>query len=178
MIREDISGYSESPRPPRKTRPWVPLLIVVLVGLGAAHMAGLTKPVATVALQVTGLGSHTPGWRLVGDWESDNDPMFQRVCHPVHKEGYSGTGLYLADEGRGVREVIFKITSEDRAGRHVELAEYLPEVDANYRVRYSIADDGKSLTREYDTPNGRHVSCQYRYLGPPTEDVSIKHLPQ
>jgi hypothetical protein len=169
MFREEYSGYAGSPRPPRKTRPWVPLVVLVVVGLAVAHVAGLTKPLTTLALQLTGLGSHTPGWRLVGDWQSDNDPMWRRVCHLAPKEGYRGTGIYRADAGRGMREVIFRITSEDRSGRHVEMAEFLPEVDANYQVRYSIADDGKSMTREYDTPNGTHVSCQYRYLGPPTE---------
>jgi len=170
MFREEITGYEEPPRPPQKTTPWVPIVLVVVVGLAVAHVAGLTKPLTTLALQLSGSGPGTPGGRLVGDWESNDDPMFRRVCHLAPKEGYCGTGLYMADAGRGMREVIFKITSEDRAGRHVEMAEFLPEADANYRVRYSIADDGKSMTREYDTPNGTHVSCQYRYLSPPTED--------
>jgi len=178
MLREEISGYSEPPRPPRKMRPWVPIVLVVLVGLAVAHMAGLTKPLATLALQVSGVGSHTPGWRLVGDWESDNDPMFRRICHLAPKEGYGGTGIYMADAGRGMREVIFKITSEDRSGSHVEMAEYLPGADVNYRVRYSTAKDGKSMTREYDTPNGSHVSCQYRYIGPPTEDPPLRFVPK
>ncbi len=175
MIRGEFNEYPEPPRPTRKPKPWVPIVILVFGGLGVAHIAGLTKPLATMALQLTGLGSRAPGWRLVGDWESDDDPMFRRVCYPAPKEGYSGTGVYRADAGRGVGDVIFKITSEDRSGRQVEMAEYN---GANYRVRYSIAEDGKSMTREYQGSNGSPVSCQYRYLGPPTEVPSIRHLPE
>lgn len=173
MIREDFNDYPEPPRPQqRKAAPWVPIVLVALVGLAVAHMAGLTKPLLSLG------GSHPPGWRLVGDWESDNDPVFQRVCYPAWKDGYAGTGMYWADGGRGMREVIFKVESESRSGRQVELAEYLPGLDANYRVRYSIADDGKSLTREYDGRNGQHITCQYRYVGPPTrEDPAREYRP-
>jgi hypothetical protein len=179
MIREEFNGYSESPRPasktPNKIGPWVPLMLLVVVGLVVAHVAGLIKPLATLALEWTGLGSHAPGWRLVGNWQSDNDPMFRRVCYPTPKEGYDGTGVYRGDAGGGMSDVLFKITSEDRSGRQVEMAEYNGD---NYRVRYSIADDGKSLTREYDASDGRPVSCQYRYLGPPTEEAPISYRPQ
>jgi hypothetical protein len=172
MFREEYSSYTEPLRPPRKTRPWFPLLLLVVVVVAVAHVTGLIKPLATLALQWTGSGPAGlwgSGIRLVGNWESDDDPMFRRVCHFAPKGGFYRTGTYIADAGHGMREVVFKITSEDRSGRHVEMTEYLPGADANYRVRYSIADDGKSMTREYDTPSGTHVSCQYRYLGPPTE---------
>jgi hypothetical protein len=185
MIREEFNGYSEPPRPapeaprapkaPRKPSALVPLLIVAFAGLGVAHIAGLTEPMATLALQLTGLGSHPPGWRLVGDWESDNDPMFRRVCYPAPKEGYDGTGVYRGDAGSGMGDVIFKVTSEDRSGHQVEMSEYK---GANYRVRYTIAEDGKSMTREYTDRNGSRVSSQYRYLGPPTEKPSIQYRPQ
>jgi hypothetical protein len=178
MIREEMSGYAEPPRPPRKAASsWIPIVLVVLVGLGIAHIAGLTKPVTTVALQLSGHG-RTPGWCLIGDWESDNDPMFRRVCHMLPGEAPCGTNIYLADAGRGMKAVIYKIMSEDRSGRQLEMAEYLPETDANYRVQYSIAEDGKSMTREYDGRNGNHYSCQYRYVGPPTEYVPRKAGPK
>jgi len=169
MFREEMSAYSEPPRPPRKTTPWVPVVLAALVGLGAAHVAGLTKPLKGVAMQLTGYG-RLPGSRLVGDWESSDDPMFRRVCHAGVKGNDDGTGFYMADAGRGMKEVIYKVTSEDRSGRHVETSEFLPGINENYRVRYSIAADGKSMTREYDDRNGMHVSCQYRYIGPPTEE--------
>ncbi len=160
-----------------KARPWVPIVIVVFAGLAVAHVAGLTKPLATIAVQLSG-GSRAPGWRFVGDWESDNDPMFRHVRHLAPQEGYTGTDIYIADAGRGMRPVMFKITSEDRSGRRVEMAEYLPESDANYRVRYTIADDGRSLTREYEGRDGRSVSCQYRYVGPPPEGPPRRFQPQ
>ncbi len=173
MIREEINGYSEPPRPAPKMRPWIPIALVAFVAL--AVVARLAKPLATMALQSSQGGSdsqRTPGQRLIGDWESDNDPMFRRVCYPAPKKGYDGTGVYRATAGRYVGDVLFKVTSEDRSGQHVEMAEYR---GANYRVRYSIAEDGKSMTREYEGSDGRPVSCQYRYLGPPTEDVPIKY---
>ena len=148
---------------------WIPIMLVFVGGLGAAHTAGLTKPLIIKARQL--VGPHTPGWRLVGNWESDNDSMFRRVCHVRSKEGAGGMGIYMADEGRSMRQVLFRITSEDRSGRHVTLDEFLPEKDINYRVRYTIAGDGKSMTREYDTRTGRHVSCQYRYIGPPPQEA-------
>jgi hypothetical protein len=58
------------------------------------------------------------------------------------------------------------------------MLEYVFGTDANYRVRYSIAEDGKSLTREYEGRNGERISCQYRYLGRPTEDPSRGFLPK
>jgi hypothetical protein len=177
MFRDDISGYEEPPRPPRTTTPWVPVVLVALVALGLAHVTGLTKPVASLALQLAGYG-RTPGSRLIGDWESIDDPMFRRVCHLTPQEGYAGTGIYMADRGRGMEVVIFKITSEDRSGRHVEMAEYLPEKEANYKVRYSIAQDGRSMTREYEGPSGIPLACQYRYVGPPTEDPPRSFRPE
>jgi hypothetical protein len=174
MFRDEYSSYTEPLRPPRKTRPWFPLLLLVVVVVAVAHTAGLIKPLATLALQWTGSDSGSlwgAGSRLTGNWESDDDPMFRRVCYFAPKGGFYRTGIYTADAGPGMREVVFKITSEDRSGHHVDMTEYLPGADANYHVRYSIADDGQSMTREYDTPNGTHVSCQYRYLGPPTEDT-------
>jgi hypothetical protein len=170
MFRDDISAYSEPPRPRRKTTPWVPITLVALVCLGLAHVAGLTKPLKSMAVQLTGYG-RTPGSRLLGNWESDDDPMFRRICHSARREDYCGTGLYLADAGNGMREVIFRITAEDRSGRHVEMSEFLPGANENYRVRYSIAEDGRSMTREYDDRNGIHVSCKYRYLGPSTQSA-------
>ena len=169
MFRGEMSAYSESPRSRRKT-PWVPLMVVVLAGLVVAHVAGLTKPLATMALQLSGYG-RTPGSRLIGDWESNDDPMFRRVCYLRPKKDWDGAGFYMADSGRGMREVIFKVTAEDHSGRHVTMSEFLPGVNENYRVRYSIADDGRSMTREYDDRNGKRVSCQYRYLGPPTQSA-------
>ncbi len=166
MFREEISGYAEPPRPPQKRKFWILIVLVVLTGLGIAFMVR----------QLT-VGPRLPGWRLVGDWQSDNDPVFQRACYLPPKELTSKMGVYMADGGRGMREVLFKITSESHGGRHVEMAEYLPEENVNYRVRYTIAWGGKSLTREYDTPNGTHISCQYRYLGPPTEEVRITFQP-
>ncbi len=175
MFREDISGYSEPPRPPRKrTTPWVPIVLVALVGLGVAHVAGLTEPVKSMAMQLTGFG-RPPGYRLVGDWESIDDPMFQRLCYVAPTANKGATGFYMADRGRGMAEVLFKITSEDRSGRCVEMAEYVMETKTNYRVQYSVAKDGRSMTREYDDRNGIHVSCQYRYVGPPTDEPPPIH---
>jgi hypothetical protein len=172
MFREDISGYSEPPRPPRnnkKTTPWVPVVLVAFVVLGVAHVAGLTKPIKSLAMQLAGYGQ-APGYRLVGDWESDDDPMFKRICYAGVKGNDRGTGFYMADRGRGMREVLFQITSEDRSGRRMEMAEFLPGVNENYKVTYSIAGDSRSMTREYDDLSGMHVSCRYRYVGPPTEE--------
>ncbi len=169
MFREEMSAYSECSRPPRNATPWVVVVLVAFVGLGVAHIAGLTGPLKSMAMQLTGYG-RLPGSRLVGDWESSNDPMFQRVCYAAAKKDDPGTGFYMADAGRGMKEVIFKIISEDRSGRRVEMAEFLPGVNENYRVRYSIADDGRSMTREYDDRNGVRVSSQYRYVGPPSVD--------
>jgi hypothetical protein len=180
MIREETSDCSEPRRPPRTPTPWVPIVLTILAGLAVAHLAGLTTPLTTKALQIgrsVAGSSRTPGSRLIGEWESDNDPMFRRVCHPAPKKNYNGTGIYLADAGRGMHEVIFRIVSEDDSGRHLELAEFVLGANANYRVRYTIAPDGRSMTREYSERNGRQVSCQYRYLGPPTQDVAIEHRP-
>jgi hypothetical protein len=175
MFRDEYNSYTEPMRPPCKTRPWFPLLLLVVVVVAVAHVTGLIKPLAMLALQWTGSDSAGSLWaagsRLTGSWESDDDPMFRRVCHFEPKGGFYRTGIYTADAGHGMREVVFKITSEERSGRYVEMTECLPGADANYHVRYSIADDGQSLTREYDAPNGAHVSCQYRYLGPPPEDA-------
>ncbi len=169
LIREEFYGDSEPPCPApkalHKTRPWVPIVLVVFAGLAVAHIAGLTKPL----LQLAGAGSHPPGWRLVGDWESDNDPMFRRFCYAAAKDGKGANGVILGHADRGTGDVIYHVVSEDRSGRNLELAEYLPGVDYNYRARYSITEDGKSMTREYTARNGSPVSCQYRYLGPPTE---------
>jgi hypothetical protein len=181
MFSEEISGYAEPPRPPRTARLWVPLVLVLLVGLAVAHLAGLTKPLTTTALQLSQGGSRnlrTPASRLIGDWESDNDPMFRRVCHPVPKQPTHGAGIYLADSGSGMREVIYKIVSEDRSGTSLEMAEFLPGADLNYRARYSIAEDGQSMTREYNTRIGSQVFCQYRYIGPPTEDLPRTSQPK
>jgi len=170
MFREDISGYSEPPRPPRKkVTPWVPVVLVALVALGVAHVAGLTKPIKSMAIQLTGIG-RPPGSRLVGDWESVDDPMFQRISYVSPKGNDDGTGFYMADATRGKTQVLFKIESEDRSGRHVEMAEFRFGVEENYRVRYSVAGDGRSMTREYDDRHGNHISAQYRYIGPPTEE--------
>jgi hypothetical protein len=165
MFREETGSYEEPPRPPRKATPWVPIVLLVVVGLAGAHMAGLTKPL----LQLAGAGSHAPGGRLVGDWESDNDPMFRRICYVAPNDGKAENGIYLGHVDRGTRTVFYHIDSQDRSGRNLQLAEFWPGVDYNYRARYSIADDGMSMTREYTDRDGRPVSCQYRYLGPPTE---------
>ncbi len=169
MFRDDIGDYSESPRPQRKSTPWVLIVLVVLVGLGLAHMAGLTEPVISMAVQLTGYG-RTPGSRLIGDWESDDDPMFRRICYADPQGDSCGTGFYMADAGRGMHEVVFKIVWEDRSGRHLEVAEFLPGVNENYRARYSVAEDGRSMMKEYNDRDGNPVSCQYRYMGPPTAD--------
>ncbi len=169
MFREDIGGYSQPPRPQCKKTPWVPVLCAILAGSGIAHVAGLTKPLATIARQLTGIG-RTPGYRLVGDWESVDDPMFQRICYVGPKGNKGGTGFYMADATRGKTQVLFKVESEDRSGRHVEMAEFRFGVEENYRVRYTVAGDGRSMTREYDDRYGNHVSAQYRYIGPPTEE--------
>ena len=170
MLREEIGGYSEPPRPPRKNRSWVPIVLVALVGLGVAHVVGLTKPVMTVAMQLTGYG-RPPGSRLVGDWESSDDPMFDRISFEGSKGDDPKMGFYMADTGRRVRQVLFEISSEDRSGRHVEIAEFVLGVDENYRVKYAIAADGKSMTRDYDDLRGMHVSSEYRYAGPPTMEA-------
>ncbi len=171
MFRGEIGNDSEPPCRLRKTRPWVPLMLVAVVGLAAAHVAGLTKPLATLALQLSRSYSRdlsTPVGRLIGDWESDNDPLFRRVCYPVPREPKQGTGVYRADTGRGIREVIYRIVSQDESGTSLEMGEYLPGTDLNCRVWYSIAKDGQSMTRRYDARNGGHISCQYRYIGRPT----------
>ncbi len=170
VFKEEISIYPEPPRLSHKVGLWISLVFVVLMGLGIAHAAGLTKPLITLARQWTGTVVHPPGWRLVGDWASDNDPTFRRVCHLAHKEGYHGTGIYLADDGGGMRTVMFRITREDHAGCVVQMAEHYPEKKADYWVLYKIAQDGKSMTREYYAPDRAPVFCQYRYLGPPTQE--------
>jgi len=154
-------------------RPWIPIVLVAFVAL--AVVARLAKPLATMALQSSQGGSdsqRTPGQRLIGDWESDNDPMFRRACYPASKDPKCKTGICQGQTDSGKRGVVFyAIESEDSSGRNLELAEYLPGIDYNYRARYSIAEDGKSMTREYNTRDGRHVSCKYRYIGPPTETM-------
>ncbi len=178
MIREEFDGYSEPPRPSlNKAKPWLPLVVAIFAGLAVAHLAGLTKPLVTIALP-SGGGSHAPGWRLVGDWESEGDPMFRRVCHLAPRKGYSGTGVYMADSGLGMRAVIFKITSEDPSGRHLETEEYVPEMGADFRVRYTIADDGRSMRRECTARTGCLIFGQYRYVGRPTAKLPREFLPK
>ena len=96
--------------------------------------------------------------------------MFQRLSYTSPKGDAHRTGFYMADGGRGMKEVLFKITSEDRSGSRVEMSEFLPAINESYHVRYSIADDGRSMTREYDDRNGARISSQYRYVGPPSVD--------
>jgi len=168
MFRDEESGgYSKPVRPRRRTR-WVLIVLVILAGLALVHVTGLTKP-----LLRSGHGDSrnlpTPAGRIVGQWESSDDPMFKRVCHLPPEEPYDGLGIYMADAGSGMSEVTYKVESEDRSGTNLVMAEYLPEANRNYRVRYSIAKNGRSMTREYEDRNGRRVSCRYRYIGPPTE---------
>ncbi len=175
MFRGEIGNDAEPLCPSRRRRAWLPLIVVVVVGLVAAHMAGLTKPLAGLARQLCGNYSRdlsTPAGRLVGDWESDNDPLFKRICYPVPKEPKKGTGVYRADTGSGIREVIYGIVSQDAAGATLEMEEYLPGTDLNCRVWYTIAEDGQAMTRRYDARNGGHVTCQYRYVGRPTNLVN------
>jgi hypothetical protein len=172
MFRDEIGSCSEPPRPLRKT-PWALIGCVVLAGLGLAHVAGLTKPLAAVAVQLGLADSRDvrgPAGRLVGEWKSEDDPMFRRLCHWPPEKSYHVTGVYMAETSKGMGAVIYKVVSEDRSGTNLVMAEYLGP-DQNYQVRYSIAEDGRSMTREYDTGNGRHVSCQYRYVGPPPESL-------
>jgi hypothetical protein len=172
MFREQISEISEARRPAPKPTPWLPIVLIAVVGLGVAHVAGLTEPLKSMALQLTGGGSRAPGSRLIGDWESDNDPMCQRLCFPVLKNPEYKNGMIFMHNGSRQGGIIYAIASEDGPGRNLELAEFLPGVKLNYRARYAIAPDGKSLTREYDAPNGTHIVCQYRYVGPPTETLA------
>jgi len=168
MLREEeASGYSERPRRQRRTL-WVLIALAVLLALAVAHVAGLTKPL----LQSGKAGSRnlrTPASRLVGQWDSSNDPMFKRVCHLAPEEPYDGLGIYMADAGSGMSEVTYKVESEERSGTNLMMTEYLPGANHNYRVRYSVAKNGRSMTRQYEDRNGRQVSCRYRYIGPPTE---------
>ncbi len=150
----------------------VPLIIVVLVGLAVAHVAGLTKPLATLAKQLCRSYSRdlsTPAGRLIGSWESDNDPLFRRISYPVPKGPKKGAGVYRADTGSGIREVVYGIVSQDASGTSLEMEEYLPGTDLNCRVWYTIAEDGQAMTRKYDASNGGHITCQYRYVGRPTK---------
>ena len=172
MFKDEISGIAEAPRAVRKPTPWLPLVLIAVVGLGVAHVAGLTKPLKSMALQLTGGHSGGPGSRLVGDWASDNDPMCERICFPVLKNPEYKNGMIFTHKGSREGAIIYHIESEDRAGRNLAMAEYLPSVDLNYRAKYALAPDGKSLTREYDAPNGTHMTCQYRYVGPPTDTMS------
>ena len=50
--------------------------------------------------------------------------------------------------------MIYKIVSADRSGTSLELAEFRMGLNQNYRVRYTIAKDGQSMTREYDGHDG------------------------
>jgi hypothetical protein len=172
MFREEISERSEAQRPVRKPTPWLPIVLIAVVGLGVAHVAGLTEPLESMALQLAGGRSGGPGSRLVGDWTSDNDPMCQRIWFPVLKNPEYKNGMIFTHNGSRQGGIIYAIASEDSSGRNLELAEFLPGVKLNYRARYAIAPDGKSLTREYDAPNGTHIVCQYRYVGPPTETLA------
>jgi hypothetical protein len=171
MFRGEIGNDSGPPCRVRKMRQWVPLMLVVVVGLAVAHVAGLTKPLATLAAQLCRSYSRdlsTPAGRLVGDWESDNDPLFRRVSYPAPKGPKRGTGVYRADTGSGTRDVVYGIVSQDEAGTNLEMQEYLPGTDLNGRVWYTMAEDGQSMTRRYDARNGGHVTCHYRYVGRPT----------
>ena len=171
MFRGEIGNDSAIVGRPRKMGVWVPLIVVVLIGLAVAHVAGLTKPLATLAMQLCRSYTRdlsTPAGRLIGNWESDNDPLFRRISYPVPKEPKQGTGVYQADTGTGIREVIYGIVSQDEAGTSLEMGEYLPGTDLNCRVWYTIAEDGQSMTRKYDARNGGHITCQYRYAGRPT----------
>jgi hypothetical protein len=170
MFREKVSETSEAPRPARKPTPWLPIVLIAVVGLGVAHVAGLTEPLKSMALQL-GAGSRAPGSRLVGDWVSDDDPMFTRISYPAVKDPKGGTGIYVGQDGKRECGVIYKIVSEDRSGTSLELAEFRMRLNLNYRVRYTIAKDGQSLTRDYDGRDGGHVSSHYRYVGPATTSI-------
>ena len=172
MFRGEIGSDSEPSCRPHRRRAWIPLILVVLLGLGVAHVAGLTKPLAGLARQWCGSYSRdlsTPAGRLIGDWESDDDPLFRRVCYPVPRERKQKTGVYRADTGNGIREVIYGIVSQDESGTILEMGEYLPGTDLNCRVWYTIPEDGQSMTRKYDARNGGHITCHYRYIGRPTK---------
>jgi hypothetical protein len=170
MFREESSEIPAAPRPVRKPTPWLPIVLVVLVGLGVAHVAGLTEPLKAMA-QRLGLGSRPPGSRLVGDWESRDDPMFSRISYPAIKDATGGTGIFVGQDGRRECGVVYKIVSEDRSGTNLELAEFRMGLNLNYRVRYTIAKDGQTLTRDYDERDGTHISCHYRYVGPATASL-------
>ena len=166
---EEAGGYSKPARPRRRTL-WTLILLLILAGLALTHVTGLMKPLLR-SVQGDSRNLRTPASRLVGQWESNDDPMFKRICHLPPEEPYDGLGIYMADAGSGMSEVTYKLESEDRSGTNLVMAEYLPGVDHNYRVRYSVAKNGRSMTREYEDRNGRHVSCRYRYVGPPIESL-------
>ncbi len=169
MIREDFNDCPEPPRraPKPKAGPWLPIAIVVFGGLAVAHLAGFTKPLTTLAWQWTGVG-HRPGWRLAGKWDSDNDPMWRGIAFPESKNRQGGSDFYAAYSSRGIGGVDYKVESEDDDGRNLELTEYQTGSGFNLRVRYTIAADGKSMTREY-TRDGKRISCLYRYVGSVTQ---------
>ena len=173
MIRDDICGSLDRPSPPQKRTPWLLILLVFVAGLGAAHVAGLTGPLASIAAQFVWGGGRdmgTPSGRLVGEWASNDDPMFRHICHPAHKKSWSGTGLYMTDGAPGMNGVIYRLESEDRSGTNLVMAEFMPGPGLNLRVRYTVAEDGKSMTREYDH-DGKHVLSRYRYVGAPTQSM-------
>ena len=170
MFRGEIGTDAEPLCPSRRRRPWVSFILIVVLGLAVAHVAGLTKPLATLAMQLCRTYSRdlsTPASRLIGEWQSDNDPLFKRICYPVPKARKQATGVYQADTGSDIREVIYGIVSQDESGTNLEMGEYLPGTDLNCRVWYTIAEDGQAMTRRYDARNGGHVTCQYRYVGRP-----------
>lgn len=148
MIRDDIGICPEPPRPPRQKTPWGPIMLLVVVGLVAAYLAGLTGPLAGLAVEF-GLVSRAPASRLVGEWASDDDPMFRRMHRSMPEKSWRDAGVYSGDDGRWVRGVAYKIISEDRSGRNLVMAEFVMGADQNLQVKYTVAEDGKSMTREY-----------------------------
>ncbi len=164
MDREEITGYSHRRRP--KTS-WGLALCVLAAAIGLAHMAGLTEPLRTMAMQLLRNGQRdlsTPSSRLVGLWESDNDMMFTRVCYgPAHEP--RGTGTYTGYTADNSHAVDYRILSEDRSGTNLAMWEYVQRVVCFERVDYFIAKDGQSMTKEYLSKEGNRVRCNYRYIG-------------
>lgn len=169
MIRDEICACPEARRPQRKKMPWVPIVMVIVTGLAVAHVTGLTEPLLPLSFGDS-RNFGRPIGRLVGDWESDDDPMFSHVTYTLLQKSAGGTGFYIADDGRRPRMVTYHVDSEDPSGTELTAAEFVPAENLNLRVTYSVAKDGLTMTKEYDR-HGVHVSSRYRYIGPPTQTV-------
>lgn len=155
-----------TPRP-RRRAPWGLMVCLVVAGAVAAKITGVADPLVTRAIHFLenegGRDMSSPATRLVGNWVSEDDPMFTRVCYHPSREIY-GVGQYAGQMEDTTRTVDYKIISEDKAGTNMAMWEYVQGVACFERVEYSIDWDGLKMTKKYKTKDGATVRCTYCYV--------------